>query len=307
MMSAGENRPATVRLRNAASLIFAMDLAGAAASAHAQSRGPLSVSVGRFTSEKTCTLYEESAGKSAFVATPYAIAAADSWRTWLVRDCVDNFASIRMSLQDALAASGKFVVRQSGGAYVVTGRISDFGGGGGPAPDVPTGRDGYSVSSQQMFVNADLALRDASGRILFGGLLTKHLETGYDIKTPGFRATGAKSGQALYGELQHEVAFAAARLIAFHLVPLKVVSGDGQEIQLNYGSPLLALGTTVKVTSPDGATTIRYNVTSAGSGEATAEIDGEGDVSRIVPGSVATVIEADDPAGRRLKRVELPE
>ena len=302
-----QNRVVAGRTRIAARLIIAMGLVGAAVSAQAQLRGPLSISVGRFTSEKTCALYQESAGKSAFVATPYAIAAADSWRTWLVRDCVDNFASIRTSLQDALAASGKFVVRPSGAAYVVTGRISDFGGGGGPAPNVPTGQNGYSVSTQQMFVNADLALRDASGRIVFGGMLTKHLETGYDIKTPGFRATGSSSGQALYGELQHEVALAAARLIAFHLVPLRVVSGDGQQIQLNYGSPLLKLGTTVKVTSPDGATTIRYNVTSAESGESTADIDGEGDASRIVPGSIATVIEADDPAGRRLKRVELPE
>ncbi len=104
------------------------------------------------------------------------------------------------------------------------------------------------------------------------------------------------------------MALAVARLVAFHVVPLRVVSSDGGQIQLNYGSPLLKLGTIVQATSPDGLTTVRYSVTSASPGSAAAQAEGDADASRITPGSVASVIEADDPAanGRRYKKVDLP-
>ena len=280
----------------------------AASGATAQSRGA-SIAVGRFSSEKSCSLYQESAGRSAMVVTPYTLAAASSWRTWLVRDCVDNFASIRASLEAALASSGKFVVKPTGAAYSITGRISDVGGDGGTAPDAPMPEGGFSVSSRQMFVNLDLSLKDAAGRTVYGVLLTKHLETGSTIKTSGYYSSSASSGQGLYTQLQHEVALAAARLIAFHITPLRVVGGDGRQVQLNYGSPLLTLGTMVQATSLDGSTMVRYTVTSSGPGSAIAEVDGDGDTSRITPGSLAVVMEADDPAsnGRRMKRVELPE
>ncbi|WP_293901125.1 hypothetical protein [Phenylobacterium sp.] len=280
-----------------------------ATGAQAQPRGGPSIGVGRITSERTCNLYQESEGRSAVVVSPYVIAAASSWRTWLVRDCVDNFASIRTSLEAALASSGKFIVKPGGATYVVSGRISDVGGEGGPAPGAPSSRDGYSISSSKMFVNMDVTVRDAAGRIVYGALLTKSLETGSDISTGGFRATSSQSGQALYTQLQHEVALAVARQVAFHLVPMRVTGGDGRQIQLSYGAPMLTLGTIVMATSADGATTLRYNVTSAGAGMATAQLDGDGDPSRIGPGSIATVIEADDPAanGRRFKRVELPQ
>ncbi len=280
----------------------------AAPSSQAEPKGAASITVGKISAAQTCTVYQQSEGHAALVATPYAIGAAASWRTWLVRDCVDNFASIRMSIEAALAATGKFTVRPSGGAYVITGRISGVSDGG-PAPATPpVGRDGYAVSSSSMFVNMDITVRDGSGRIVFGELFTKHLETGSYMESGGFQTRSTQSGQALYGELQHEVALAAARKVAFRLSPLRVTANDGNEIQLNYGSPLLALGTIVMVTSPDGATTVRYNVTSANGSAASAERVGDGDASRIPPGSTAVVIEADDPAanGRVYKRVDLP-
>lgn len=281
---------------------------GSGGAAQAQSRGVPTVSVGRITSAQTCTVYQQSAGRAAVVATPSMVAAASSWRTWLVRDCVDNFRSIRLSLEAALAGSGRLSVRPAGG-FVVTGRISEVSEGGpAPATPDPRGVGDFSVASSYMVVNMDLTVRDATGRIVFGGLLTKKLETGSDIKVDGFRAQSSQDGAALYTQLQHEVALAAARMISLRLAPMHVVSGDGREIQLDYGAPLLALGTMLHVTSPDGATTIRYNVTSARQGTATAEIDGGGDASEIGPGSTAIIIEPEDPAAnaRRFKRVDLP-
>ena len=276
--------------------------------AHAAPR--VTLVLGKITSQKSCKVYQESAGKSALVATPYTLATASSWRTWLVKDCVDNFATIRSSLEAALASTNRFSIKTAGsGTYTVIGAISQVGGDGGPAPDIPTGRGGYSVSSRQMFVSMDITVKNAAGRIVYGGMLTKNIETGSSITTPGLQTTSSESGEALYTVLQHEVALAAARIVAFHIDPLRVLSTDDKEIHLNYGSPLLKLGTIVHVTNSEGGT-VRYLVTSANSEGATAEVDGErGDWTKVTKGDIADVIEDEDPAakGRKTKKVELPD
>lgn len=292
-------------------IALAILFAGAAAnasSASAQGERP-AMSIGRIATAKSCTLYQESAGRAGVAVTPYAAAAFASWRTWWVKDCVDNFASMRASLEAALAASGGVRLGPAGG-YVVSAVLSDTSGGPGSAgPNAPDmGPGGFSIASTGMRINADVTVRDRAGHIVFGTLLTKTIEIGSDIKVGGFETRSNESGQALYGRLQHEVALAVARAVAFHFTPLRVIDGDGRQIRLNYGAPLLTLGTIVQATSPDGATTIRYNVVSAADGVATARVDGGGDASRIVPGSRAIVIEADDPAAnaRRYDKVELP-
>jgi hypothetical protein len=298
------------------------------------------ISLGKITAHQNCKVYQESAGSKAVFAQQDTVVAAkesaavaadrdhvvaaksgavvaaqrttvasfSSWRTWLVKDCVSDFPTLKTSLQAALAASGKLAVKGSGGKYVLSGAISQIGGMDDPATQtISTGS--YSVASQGIFVTMDVTLKDASGRIVYGGLLTKHLETGSNIQTPGME-TGSyqPNGEATYTQLQNQIALAVARLAAFHIVPLQVTGNDGGQIRLNYGSPLLTLGTIVHATSPDGGATVRYNVVSADAGGATAEKDGDGDAARIVPGSTATVIEADDPAAneRKYKRVDLP-
>jgi hypothetical protein len=293
------------------SLLAALQLAGLLGVSRVEAAPRMTVVVGKIASEKSCKVYQEWGGRSAFVATPYVLAAASSWRTWLVKDCVDNFNTIRTSVEAALASSGKFSVKTSGGgAYTVSGAISQVGGGdGGPVPDVPTASNAFSTASTQMFVSIDVTVRNSAGRIVYGGLLTKHIETGSNIKTPGLETSSSQSGEALYTVLQHEVALAVARVVAFHIDPLRVVSTDEKEIHLNYGSPLLTLGTIVHVTSPDSGT-VRYAITASSPEGATAEVDGErGDWAKVVPGSLVNVIESDDPTAneRRMKKVDLPE
>jgi hypothetical protein len=271
--------------------------------ARAQSSLP-SIVVARISSEKSCTLYQESAGTSSMVATPYMVAASESWRTWLVKDCVDNFATIRGSLQSALASTGKFNVKTAGAGYTLSGAISQAGEEGGGVSSA-----GYSVSSRKMFVSMNINLRDPSGHTIYGGLFTKHMEIGSSGRAQGVETSSSQSGEAIYTELQNQAALAVARLVAFHIVPLKVVGVNGKNIQLNYGSPLLTLGAIVHATSPDGSTTVRYTVTSAGQEGAAARVDGEvGDWSRIGPDSLANVVEADDPAAneRRIEKTDLP-
>ncbi len=271
-----------------------------------------SIRIGRIESEKRCQLYQETAGRhrEVGVATGYGAAYASEtrWVSFLVRDCVDNFASLRLSLQAALAASGKLAVVPGTGAarYVVSGRISDVSGGG---PAVPTQRPpggDYAVSSSTMTVNMDVTLQDASGRIVYGGLLTKQLETGFSMETRGLATESSRSGQALYTELQHQVALAVARVVAFRIEPLRVTAASPQRVELNYGSPLLQLGQMVQVTAPNGAI-VRYTITGAGPASAQADLYG-GNAAAVAPGAEAIVIENEEAAAhaRRFERVDLP-
>lgn len=282
---------------------------GLAASAGASK--PL-VAVGQLESEKTCSLYKLTAGRHREVGAVDAYggiyASETTWRDYLVRDCIDHFESLRMSLEAALASSGTLAVSPSrSGTFVVSGRISEVSGGGPaePAPQVPNG--GFAMSSSNMVVDMDVTVRDPSGRIIYGGLLTKKLETGFSMETGGLSSSSSRSGKALYTELQHQVALAVARLVAFKIAPLRVTQVTGNRIRLNYGSPLLALGMLVQVTARDGSL-MRYNVTGAGTNSAQADYQGDGSSDAVAPGSVARVIEAEDPAsnGRRFDKVDLP-
>lgn len=304
------SRALLVPIALAASTLTGGGNARGTASVPGESRAPSiaaapTLVVGTITSEKQCRYFQESAGRSALVVTPDAIAAASSWATWWVRDCVDNFASMKTSLQAALSAGG-MSVRTGSGRYTVSGRISDVVGGGGPAPVAPRGGS-FGTASNRMMVNMDVTVRDGAGRIVFGGLLSKTIETGYDVHAGNFRAYGGMDGQGLYTLIQHEVALAVARLVCFHFTPLQVTGGHDEQITLNYGAPLLKLGTIVQVQGRDGDV-LRFSVTSAMEGTATAKLDGDGDMAQIGPGSVAAVIEADDPAanGRRLRGGRLP-
>ncbi len=295
--------------RPGALALVAAALAASTAAAPALAQERPAVSIGRIGSVRSCTYLQESAGRGGAIVTPYVAAAFASWRTWWVKDCTDNFATMRSSLEAALGASGG-VSLQSRGDYTVSAMLSDVSGGpGAAAPNAPDmGRGGFSVATSLMRVNVDVTVRGRGGEVVFGTVFTKTIETGYDVKVGSFQASANDSGQALYGRLQNEVALAIARAVAFHFTPLRVTDGDGRQIRLNYGAPLLGLGTTVQASSPDGLTMVRYNVVSADESGALARAEGGGDSSRIVRGSRARVIEPDDPAanGRLYEKVELP-
>jgi hypothetical protein len=291
-----------------ARLRFAAAIAAFAALAKTAQAQPMpSITIGKITTQKTCKVYQESAGRSATVATAYAYASVDSWRTWLVKDCTTNFASIRASLEAALAASGKFVVKP-GGKYTLTGVISQIGGDPNAAPGDNVSGSSFSISNNSIFVSMEVTLRDSTGRAVYGGVLTKTIETASEIQTAGFSSASMKSGEGIYSVLQNQVALAVARLAAFHIVPLRVTGVEGNQIRLNYGAPLLTLGTAVEILPPSGFNAVRYAVTSSNPGGAVADQDNEANAAGVVPGTVATVIESDDPAvnARRTKRVDIP-
>ena len=275
------------------------------APAMAQSRH--TISIGTIASTKACTTYMMASGKSTLSANRNSIYASESWRTWLVKDCVQNFPTMRTSLEAALASSGHFVV--GAGGYRVNLTLSDVGArasavvnASGYAPEA------YASQSSSLFINIDVAITDKAGRVVYGGVLTKNLPLSSASGANEFVQADAQDGKGVYTQLQHEAALAAARVVIFHIDPVKVLGHSGNQIKLDYGQPILPFGGIVRVKAANGFDDIRFRVTTSDDGSAVAEKDGDGNVNDIAPGTTATFVENDSPAAnaRRFKREELP-
>jgi len=281
--------------------LAALGLAAMLAMPGAASAQSVTVAIGKISSERSCTTYQMSSGSSAMVVTPRLIAARASWRTWLVRDCVNNFATFRTTLEAALASSGTLAVGPRG-RYSVTVSLSELGS----ASDSASNADSSS-NSGDVVMSLDMTVRDAGGRIIYGGNITKHLETSSNYNSGSNASSSEQSGRTVYTQIQQQIAQAVARTVAFKLVPPAVTAVQGRKIQLNYGAPLVTLGMPVMVTTRGGEI-LRYRVSAAVPGHAMADAYGGGDFSGAAPGDAATVVEAEDPEAnaRRYERVDLP-
>lgn len=259
---------------------------------------PLRVSVARLQSQQTCSTYQMSSGRSSVNISPYMASANASWRTWLVHDCADNFATIRATLQAALTAG--LDSPGPGGVYSLSGTIATMGATSTGA----TGSD-YDARSDRAAVTFSYVIRNAAGTVVFGGTIVKTVETGATTQGSDVVSASAMDGQALYTHLENAVSAAVARAVLFHFAPLRVTDAQDGDIRLNYGSPLLEVGTMIQALSPSGRA-LRYVVSSASRGQAIAEPDGE--KGSVAAGSDAIVIEPEDAAGnaRRYHRVDLP-
>ena len=283
-------------------------LLGALALGFAAPASAQTVAIGTITAKEECRYFRNSAGVSRTVASPWIYARSAAWVSWWVKDCERQFQTMRDSLAAAFASSGRFSV--GGDAdYVVSMTLSGITDGRGARPVAPATSPGsYSVKRDFMTVTADVMVRDRSGRIVYGGPLVKKVETGTAISADGTIAKVSNTGEAVYGQLQQEVAMAAARLVAFNIQPLLVTAVDGYDIKLNYGSPFLRLGSLVEIEADRGIRRLKYRVTSASPDYAIAEMEGDNDPTLISAGAPATFIEADSPEanGRVYKRTRLP-
>ncbi len=269
-------------------------------------RGSLDVTVGSITTKQDCRYFEESEGRHDQIATPWLYASSFQWRTWWVKDCVAQFATMRSSLEAALASAHALPGGASGYRLEVT--IEGVSGGDPvPAPR-PSGPGSYAFARSSIFTTYSISVVDRNGRIVFGHVGKKSVEISQEIIADGSRSHSSMSGEAVYGVLQNEIALAIARIVTFHFDPLKVTDSDEDRIVLNYGSPFLIVGASLRVPYRNGLATIPFLVISANSDSAIAEIDGDSDPGSIAPGTTVDYIENDDPAAnaRRYDRVRLP-
>lgn len=317
--------------------VLGLAVLGSTAS-QAQTISPTPVRVGAIETAQECTLYEgvryknetrERGSSSGYVAgggsgyanaygaggsgyysaggrSSYSSSSKTSFETFFVKDCISHFEGIRAALQSALASSGSVVVKPGG--YVMTGRVEDVvPTGNGYVDQAASGRQYGSVSGG-LRVTMSIKVADKSGRIIFGAPIVTEIETATYNEARGSANASVASGEGLYSLLQRQIAMVAARQVAFHFRPLEVVNLGGKKIQLNYGAPLLEVGSMLSLTSPDGSSAARYRITSTGANTALAQQVGDADSTGIVPGSRATVIEKGDPAANQstLERVDLP-
>ena len=183
--------------------------------------GPKTIAVGAFSSVKECTVYEESEGtnysasSSAVAANRYGFVAGRSeasystWRTWLVKDCIDHFESLRSTLKAALASAGHgLVVSESGSKYVVTGSISHIRNASQSAS-----QKGFSDQRNTMEVTFSLLVKDRNGRSVIGRSINKSIDLDRSIAAGGFYTSSTSDGEGLYTALEREVSLAAAKLL----------------------------------------------------------------------------------------------
>src|SRR5579859_3801756 len=216
------------------------------------------------------------------------------------------FPDLRANLQSMLLASRQIGLSSNVSGHdlpapdlVVTGRVAGLGLTASKA----SGPD-YCVGGTRAVASLDLRVRDAhSGAILFGGNVTKSVALSSNIVAGGARCGTMTPDDASYDRVEGALALVAARTVLFHIAPLRVTGISGRRIALNYGTPILTLGTIVQVTGAGGFP-LRYQVVAATAEAAFADPDGE--AGPIAPGTLAQLIEEDDPAAnaRRTERVE---
>ena len=280
-----------------------------------------SVKIGTITSAKQCNVYQgiKSSGTSSVaanyrernngsVSAGLSANSSFSFETFFVKDCTSHFEGIRSAFQAAIASSGALIVSPGASNYLLSGRVEDVVPGTSSFIDRSLTGKSYGTVADSLLVTMSLTLSDKNGRIVFGAPIVASIETGSADITRSTVSANQISGNGLYSLLQRNLANIAARKVAFHINPLSVIQGAGKNIQLNYGAPLIVVGTQISVTSADGSAAARYRITSVTDGSSLAQQIGDANSSKIGIGSHASVIEKGDPAENQntTERVELP-
>jgi hypothetical protein len=268
--------------------------------AHAQG---VPVTVGAFTASKTCTTYvlqwgrvaaSSESGSAGYVngyGAGYVSGSSSSyaaeWGAELRRECEQHFSNLRSTVASALASSD--ALRRSGRHLILTGRLTNVG-----YDTSSVGTQGSTVGNQSIVVTIEFQLKDAGGRLVYGGAITKHFPIEDTTDTASVSYHRQLSGAAGFTQTQREAAYAVARAVVFHFDPLRVTANDGTRVALNYGTPLVPLGSAIMVSQQGSLGAFRLNVSSATGSEATAESDGGVSVRGVPIGSIVTFVEADD-------------
>ena len=184
--------------------------------------------------------------------------------------------------------------------YVVTGRV------GAPDMAVSTSAAGdYCVGGTRLSASFDLRVRDARGSMVFGGVVDASAEIGSQVVGGEGGCSSMTPADPSMRRLGNALALAAARRIAFTLVPMRVAALEGGEIVLNHGGALVPLGAIVQVAANGGAP-VRYRITASTPASASAAPIGAAEP--VAVGAIARLLETDDPQAnaRRFHKVELP-
>lgn len=181
-----------------------------------------------------------SASFSAGSRSSYSASNTTSLETYFVKDCVSHFEGIRAAMQSALASTSSTIIAPGG--YMLSGRVENVVPISNGFAERGDNGQSYGTVSEGLKVTMSINIADKAGRIVFGAPITAEIETASVSAVRGTVSASAATGEGLYSLLQRQVAMIAARKVAFHFNPLTVIQGGGKSIQLNYGAPLLEVG-----------------------------------------------------------------
>jgi len=281
-----------------------------------------SIGVSELSSQLDCTIYEESSGtdttvtrsRSGVYADPFAVVGVNStaqatfstWKTWYVKDCVDHFPSLKLSLRSALAAARMPLNVTSGKADLyLSGALSATSSESSPL--ITDADTKISIKYNRMKIFFNFEVRDKSGQVIYGDQAQASVDEDSQISAMGTTIKESRSGEGLYSKLEQNMAVAVARKIALHFKPIRPVSIESDVIVLNYGNYILPVGSKLRATNGKGFS-VFLNVVSSDDFNSVANIDGDGSEIEITPDWVISFLDSENPNtnGRRFKRNDLP-
>ena len=295
----------------------------APAGAQALKTAPIqSIAVSELSSQLDCTIYEESSGtdttvtrsRSGVYADPFAVVGVNStaqatfstWKTWYVKDCVDHFPSLKLSLRSALAAARLPLNVTSGKAdFYLSGALSATSNENGPLITDTDTKLSIRYSRMKIFFN--FVVRNNRGQVIYGDQVEASVNEDFQVSAMGTVIRESKSGEGLYSKLEQNMARIVARKIALHLQPIKPISVDKDIIVLNYGDYVLPVGSKLRATNDKGFS-VFLNVISSDESSSIANLDGDGSDIKINSDWRITFVDQDNQNynGRRFRRNDLP-
>jgi hypothetical protein len=281
-----------------------------------------SIAVSELSSQLDCTIYEESSGtdttvtrsRSGVYADPFAVVGVNStaqatfstWKTWYVKDCVDHFPSLKLSLRSALAAARMPLNVTSGKAdFYLSGALSATSSENGPL--ITDSDTKVTIKYNRMKIFFNFEVRNSRGKVVYGDQVQASIDEDFQVSAMGTTIKESRSGEGLYGKLEQNMARIVARKIALRLKPIKPISVDEDVVVLNYGDYVLPVGSKLQATNDKGFS-VFLNVVSSDDVSSVANVDGDGSDIKITPDWRITFVEKDslNYNGRRFRRNDLP-
>lgn len=227
------------------------------------------------------------------------------WGLWIIDECRNNFHALAARVGSAIQESGRLTLSNPRGRAAPSFRLS------GAVTELGVNRSGFSDSggSAQDVSEAvgafDFRLIDTrTGQVVLARTVTRRVEIGGVTSARGVTGYNANDAQAVYTEIQRQIGLDVARSVAFYVDPLRLTYVEGREIGLNYGSPLIEMGSMIQVSGGRGRAA-RYRIIDVTPGGAVAEAIGP-ELATDINNPVNVVDDPNLQNARRYRRVELP-
>lgn len=309
-------------LKTLASVLLCSAIPAVAYGQIAQEQQLIKIAISDLSSQLDCTIYEESSGtdttvrrsRTGIYSDPFvsvgvnstAEATYSTWSTWYVKDCVDHFPSLRVSLQSAIAnPNGPITIDQDRPEYYLSGALSATSTDSGP--NIVDGDTGLSIKSQRMKLHFSFVVTDKAGKIAFSSQVQSHVTERLDLSLGKASIKERANGEGIYTALEQKLSREVARRIAFHFKPIRADAIINGRVSLNYGENSLPMGSQLSLIDKQ-LNSARLIVVAANEHQSIALVEGDVELSGRPSDWRISYVDPDglETNGRRFQRVKLP-